>query len=126
MNKEIIFILFIIMGMMVPLMRFISLGFYHNHIRGRYYLGIILAVLALGLLFVIPENVSILLIGPLLSLLIFDFGESWFLKRYGEPVFEVDENKLDQSKREVRMGLFDSLLTTIAIIVPLLIYQVFS
>ena len=118
--NEILFLLFIFIGISVPMLRFISLDLYRKKIQGRYYLPISLAILGFLLIFILPEKISTLLIGPIMSLLIFDYGENWYLKKYREPVFEVDENKFDQSTREIRMGIFDSILTTTAIMVPLL------
>lgn len=119
-------LLFVFIGISIPLVRFINLGFYRRNLQGRYNVTILLFVLSILLLFVIPERISLLLTGPLLSQLILGGGEKIYVKIAGEEIFEVNENSLDPAENPFGMTLFDSILTAIAIIAPGVVYFTFS
>ena len=119
-------LLFVFIGIAIPLMRFISLGFYRRRLQGKYLVPAILFVLSLLLLFVIPDRISLFLTGPLLSLLIIEYGEKLYVRVAGEEIFEVNENSLDPTENPLGMTLFDSILTTVAIMAPGLVHFAFS
>ncbi len=119
-----LFICFI--GIFVPLIRFISLNVYRRFFRQLFTIAIILLPMSVLLLNVIPDKFSLLLTGPISSLIILYYGEYLYLQLTGEEIFEADENSFNEEENPFFMGLYNSILFTLAIMSSWCVYLIFS
>jgi hypothetical protein len=78
------------------------------------------------LLNVIPDKFSLLLTGPISSLIILYYGEYLYLQLTGEEIFEADENSFNEEENPFFMGLYNSILFTLAIMSSWCVYLIFS
>ncbi len=78
------------------------------------------------LLNVIPDKLSLLLTGPISSLIILYYGEYLYLQLTGEEIFEADENSFNEEENPFFMGLYNSILFTLAIMSSWCVYLIFS
>lgn len=123
---DLLMLFFVFVGMYVPLIRFISLEFFRTKMAGRYLLPTGLFVLSLVLLMFIPGRISLLLTGPLLSQLILEKGEQLYAHMTGEEIFEANDNSFDPEENPFFMSFFDSILSTLAIMAPCMVYVLFK